>query len=149
MTGKTWPNFAMEPHCESHLAKILTRDMFLKLRDVKADKLDFSSLIWPGVKYPEQIVGVFVGNRQMYTQYAELLDPIVSIIHGVDPNKKVKGQKMIDLVNNKVCEPLFAGWTQEEMACVQSNQVECVRNLQGLPSVTALTPESEAKLKDT
>lgn len=67
MTGKYWPNFAMEPHCESHLAKVLTRDLFIKLREVKAGECDLATLIWPGVKYPEQLVGIYVANRQMYT----------------------------------------------------------------------------------
>ena len=73
--------------CQSLLSRYLTRDVFESLKGkVTANGFDLAKMIQSGVVNLDSGIGVYAGDEESYTTFAELFDPIIADYHGFDKN---------------------------------------------------------------
>ncbi len=77
-------NFPIFPgDCQSLLCKYLTRDIYDDLKDLTtANGYSFQQLINSGVVNPDSSVGVYAGDEESYSTFANLFDPVIREYHG-------------------------------------------------------------------
>ena len=76
-----YPNFP--DNCTSLLCKYLTPEVFEALKEKKtANGFTLEQAIRSGVVNPDSGIGVYAGDKESYTVFAPLFDPIIADYHG-------------------------------------------------------------------
>lgn len=126
------PGFT-EDH-KSLLCKVLTNDLFEKLKETKTSTgYSLSNLIMSGVVTPELPIGVAAGDEESYETFKEILVPIIKTFHGHDP------QELKQPSNLDPASITFTAEQQESFkSWVVSVRFQTVRNISGhcLPAGT-------------
>ena len=76
-----YPIFTQEH--KSLMAKYLTNDIFDKLKDIRTkNNFSIQDVINSGVKNPDSGIGAYAGDKESYTDFKLLFDPIIEEYHG-------------------------------------------------------------------
>lgn len=121
------PKELSSPDCNPKmlLKKYLTPEVYNALRDKKtASGFTLLNLINSGLKNQDSANGVYAGDEESYTLFADLLDPIVEEYHS--PYKLADGH-ISDMNPEKVDAPDL----DPERRFIRSTRIRVARNLKG------------------
>ena len=147
LTFKELPKFS-DKH-KSLMSKVLTQEVFDKLKDVKSSKgYTLSNAIMTGVVTPHLGVGATAGDEECWDLFKDLFYPIIKGWHGYDAETSTHP---VDLDYTKLV------FTDEQKATfgeyVKSTRIRAARNISGFSLPTGATAEDragvEAVLKQT
>jgi creatine kinase len=134
----TMPAFSSEH--KSLMSKVLTKDLFEKLKNVKTSKgYTLSNVIMTGVVTPHLGVGATAGDEESWDLFKDLFYPIIKGWHGYDANVQ---KHPMDL------DPSKLRFTDEQRNLfnqyVESTRVRAARNISGY-SLPAGTNDEDRK----
>ncbi len=133
-----FPKFPKE--CHSLLCKYLTPEVFEKLKDVRTSNgFTLEQAINSGVKNPESSIGVYAGDRDSYTLFSPLLDPIIQDYHGFSSEERHKS----DLDSNK----LIATDLDPNNRYILSTRIRVGRNLDNMPLGPGISKEQRERIE--
>ena len=138
-TMKKFPNFP--PNCKSMLCKYLTKEVFDKLKDKKTSNgFTLFDVINSGVVNTDSSIGVYAGDEESYTTFAELFDPIIQDYHGFGVNDKHK--------SNLNATDLVAPNPDPKSKYIISTRIRVGRNLANMPLGPAITKEQRNNVQE-
>jgi creatine kinase/arginine kinase len=145
-----YPNLPKD--CTSMLCKYLTPEVFEALKDKKTSNgFTLEQVINSGVKNIDSGIGVYAGDKESYSTFAALFDPIIEDYHGFTksdvhksnlnpddlnaPNPDPKGEFILSTrirVGRNVDNlPLGPALSQEQRLNIESNIVSALNTLEG------------------
>ena len=145
-----YPHFPSD--CTSLLRQYLTPEVFEQLKDKKTPNgFTLAQAIHSGVVNVDSSIGVYAGDKESYTVFAPLFDPIIEAYHGFrkddmhksnldpddlrapnpDPEGKYIISTRIRVGRNLEHMPLGPGISKEQRNSVESNVVEALHSLEG------------------
>jgi creatine kinase len=138
VTYTTLPTFT-EKH-RSLMTKVLTPELFERLKDVKSSKgYTLSNAIMTGVVTPHLGVGVTAGDEECWELFKDLLYPVIKGWHGYDAYTQTHP---VDLDPSKL---LFAPEQRETFnKYVLSTRIRAARNISGFALPPGATAEQRA-----
>ena len=147
LTYKNLPVWT-EKH-KSLMSKVLTQDLFDKLKDVKSPSgFTLSNVIQTGVETPHLGVGAVAGDEECWELFKDLYYPIIEGWHKYNPTTSTQPTDL---------DPEHITQTPEQLAkfnqYVKSTRIRAARNISGYPLPAGSTLESmtsvEGILKQT
>lgn len=144
---KTKSSFPVFPkQCQSLLCKHLTQKTFDELKDKKTlNGFTLMQAINSGVTNPDSSIGVYAGDKDSYTVFASLFDPIIQEYHGFSKNDSHQ--------SNLDAEDLLASNPDLEGDYILSTRIRVGRNLADFPLGPAISKEQrdeiEHRVKET
>lgn len=138
VTFDEMPKFG--PEHKSLMSKVLTPEMFEKLKDVKSSKgYTLSNSIMTGVVTPHLGVGCTAGDEECWELFKDLYYPVIQGWHGYDANTQ---KHPVDL------DPSKLKFTDEQKEIfnkyVVSTRIRAARNISGFSLPTGATDEDRA-----
>lgn len=129
---------------KSLMSKVLTPEVFEKLKDVKSDKgYTLSNAIMTGTVTPHLGVGATAGDEQSWELFKDLFYPIIQGWHGYDASTQ---KHPVDLDFSKLV------FSDEDKATfdkyVASTRIRAARNISGYSLPCGATAEDRAKVED-
>jgi len=126
----TFPVFPQQ--CSSLLCRHLTRSIFEELKDKKtANGFTLQQVINSGVKNIDSSIGVYAGDKESYTLFAPLFDPIIEEYHGFSKDDRHK--------SNLNPDDLKAPNPDPDGEYIVSTRIRVGRNVAKLPLGPAIT----------
>ena len=127
-----YPDFPDD--CRSMLCKYLTPEVFEALKDKKtANGFTLEQAINSGVKNIDSGIGVYAGDKESYTLFAPLFDPIIEAYHGFGKNDK--HQSNLNPADLNAPNPDPGG------DYILSTRIRVGRNMDGMPLGPAISRE--------
>ncbi len=126
------------------MAKAVTRELFEKLKDHKTATAGWTlaRAINTGVMYPTSFVGCHAGDKESYTDFAELFNPVIEAYHD---GFKIDTQKHItDLDVEKITIDL----SESAKSKIISTRIRVARNLNMYPLNPGGTKETRIEIAD-
>ncbi len=113
-------------NCHSLLRKYLTPEVFEKLKDAKtANGFTLDQAINSGVQNPDSSIGVYAGDKESYSLFAPLLDPIIQDYHGYSTTDTHKSDLNVESLVTTDLDPLNS--------YILSTRIRVGRNLDNMP----------------
>lgn len=142
LTFDTVPKFS--PAHRSLMSKVLTPELFEKLKDVKSSKgYTLSNAIMTGVVTPHLGVGATAGDEECWELFKDLYYPIIKGWHGYDAYTQ---KHPVDLDPSKVV------FTDQQRALfgeyVSSTRIRAARNISGFSLPTGATDADRAGVEE-
>ena len=135
-----YPNFPKE--CTSMLCKYLTPEIFEALKDKKtANSFTLEQAINSGVQNIDSGIGVYAGDKESYTLFAALFDPIIEAYHGFATEDKHHSNLNPDDLNAPNPDP--------EGAFILSTRIRVGRNVDNMPLGPAITKEQRDQVESS
>ena len=133
-----YPNFTDE--YKSLMAKYLTKDIFLELKDKKTkNNFTLKDAINSGLENKDSGIGAYVGDEESYTIFAPLFDKIIEDYHGF---------KVDDVhISNMNIEDLNAPLTDDLDKYIVSTRIRVGRNLKDFPLGTLVSKEQRDEIE--
>mmetsp|Transcript_24412 Transcript_24412/g.40728 ORF Transcript_24412/g.40728 Transcript_24412/m.40728 type:complete len:473 (+) Transcript_24412:122-1540(+) len=131
---------AFGPEHKSLMSKVLTAEMFEKLKDVKSSKgYTLSNAIMTGVVTPHLGVGATAGDEECWELFKDLYYPIIKGWHGYDAETS---KHPVDLDPSKL---VFSEEQKETFnKYVVSTRIRAARNISGFSLPTGATDADRA-----
>ncbi len=131
-----YPTFPKE--CNSLLAKYLTKELFeiLKTRTTP-NGFTLEKAIRSGVENPDSSIGVYAGDKESYTTFAELFDPIIEEYHSF--SKESQYQSSFDGLESVELDP--------KGEYILSTRIRVGRNLEGFPLGAIISKEQRNEVE--
>jgi creatine kinase/arginine kinase len=118
--------------CSSLLCKYLTPEVFEVLKDKKTSYgFTLEHAINSGVQNPDSSIGVYAGDKESYTLFKLLFDPIIEAYHGFSPDDSHTNNMDIELLNAPNPDP--------EGKFILSTRIRVGRNIDKMPLGPAIT----------
>lgn len=142
VTFETLPNFS--PAHRSLMSKVLTQELFDKLKDVKSSKgYTLSNAIMTGVVTPHLMCGATAGDEECWELFKDLYYPIIKAWHDYDA---YTSKHPVDLDPSKLVfsdeqRALFAEY-------VSSTRIRAARNISGFSLPTGATDADRAGVEE-
>jgi creatine kinase/arginine kinase len=119
-------------NCRSLLCKYLTPEVFEALKDKKtAYGFTLEQAINSGVQNPDSSIGVYAGDKESYTLFKLLFDPIIEEYHGFSPDDSHTSNMDVSLLNAPNPDP--------EGQFILSTRIRVGRNVDEMPLGPAIT----------
>jgi len=126
--------------CHSMLCKYLTPEIFEALKDKKtANGFTLEKAIHSGVVNPDSSIGVYAGDKESYTLFAPLFDPIIEAYHGF--GKEDRHQ------SNLNPDDLDAPNPDPEGKYIVSTRIRVGRNVDDMPLGPAISREQRNQVE--
>ena len=133
-----YPKFPED--CTSLLCKYLTPEVFEALKDKKTSYgFTLEQAINSGVQNPDSSIGVYAGDKESYTLFKLLFDPIIEAYHGFTPNDSHTSNMDVDLLHAPNPDP--------EGHFILSTRIRVGRNVEKMPLGTAITKEQRNQVE--
>lgn len=133
-----YPNFPED--CKSLLCKHLTPEVFETLKDkVTSNGFTLEQAINSGVQNIDSGIGVYAGDKESYTTFAQLFDPIIEEYHGFTTEDSHK--------SNLNPDDLDAPNPDPEGKYIVSTRIRVGRNMDKMPLGPAITKEQRDKVE--
>ena len=133
-----YPNFPED--CTSLLCKHLTPEVFETLKDkVTANGFTLEQAINSGVKNIDSGIGVYAGDKESYTTFAPLFDPIIEEYHGFTTEDSHKSNLNPGDLNAPNPDP--------EGKYIVSTRIRVGRNMDKMPLGPAITKKQRDKVE--
>eukprot|EP00401_Gymnodinium_catenatum_P029635 CAMPEP_0117558446 /NCGR_PEP_ID=MMETSP0784-20121206/52840_1 /TAXON_ID=39447 /ORGANISM="" /LENGTH=475 /DNA_ID=CAMNT_0005355775 /DNA_START=44 /DNA_END=1471 /DNA_ORIENTATION=+ len=128
------------PEHKSLMSKVLTPELFEKLKDLKSDKgFTLSNAVMTGVVTPHLGVGAVAGDENCWEVFKDLYYPIIKGWHGYDAYTQ---KHPVDLDPSKL---VFTDEQKETFnKYVVSTRIRAARNISGFSLPTGATDEDRA-----
>jgi len=135
------PKFSAEH--KSLMSKVLTPELFDKLKDVKSEKgYTLSNVIMTGTVTPHLGVGATAGDEQCWEIFKDLFYPIIKGWHGYDAETQTHP---VDLDPSKL---VFSDAQKEKFnKYVASTRIRAARNISGYSLPCGATAEDRASVE--
>ena len=135
-----YPN--LPKNCASMLCKYLTLKLFESLKDKKtANGFTLKQAINSGVENLDSSIGVYAGDKESYTLFSPLFDPIIEEYHGF--TSKDKHQSNLNLDD-------FSGQNPDSLGeFILSTRIRVGRNIDNMPLGPAISKEQRDKVEST
>ena len=138
MNTLSFPEFNQD--CFSLLCRNLSKKVFEKLKDkATGNGCTLYQTINSGVVNQDSSVGVYAGDAESYTLFAELFDPIIEDYHGF--SSKDKHLSYLDP------SALISPNPDPEGAYILSTRIRVGRNIAGMPLGPAVTIEQRNEIE--
>jgi len=133
-----YPQFPKE--CKSLLCKYLTPEVFELLKDKKsANGFTLEQAINSGVQNPDSSIGVYAGDKESYTLFKLLFDPIIEAYHGFTQYDSHSSNMDLDRLNAPNPDP--------EGKFILSTRIRVGRNVDNMPLGPAITKEQRNQIE--
>lgn len=133
-----YPQFPEE--CKSLLSKHLTPEVFEILKEKKtANGFTLEQAINSGVVNPDSGIGVYAGDEESYTLFAELFDPIIEEYHGFGKENKHQSNLNPNDLNAPNPDP--------EGKFILSTRIRVGRNVDNMPLGPAISKEQRDQIE--
>ncbi len=131
-----YPIFPKE--CNSLLAKYLTKELFEKLKtETTPNGFTLEKAIRSGVENLDSGIGVYAGDKESYTTFAELFDPIIEEYHGF--SKESQHQSSFEGLEAVELDP--------KGEYILSTRIRVGRNLEGFPLGAIISKEQRNEVE--
>ena len=129
---------------KSLMSKVLTPELFEKLKDVKSSKgYTLSNAVMTGVVTPHLGVGCTAGDEECWDLFKDLFYPVIKGWHGYDPETSTHP---VDLDPSKLV------FSDEQKATfneyVKSTRIRAARNISGFSLPTGATADDRAGVEN-
>jgi len=136
------PDIADKPHA---LAKVLTPELWEKLKDVKTlNGVGIDKIIKGGIDlkpdYNTGKVGILAGDEESYYTFGELFDPCMDIRHGGYPKDAKHPPPELD-------ETKLVNADKIDTKYIISTRVRCGRSIRGFPFPTCINKGQRRELE--
>jgi len=133
-----YPKFPED--CKSLLSKHLTFEVFEALKDKETSNgFTLEQAINSGVKNPDSGIGVYAGDKESYTVFAALFDPIIEEYHGFGKKDSHKSNLNPDNLNAPNPDP--------EGNYIVSTRIRVGRNIDNMPLGPAISKEQRDQVE--
>jgi len=133
-----YPDFPAD--CRSMLCKYLTPEVFEALKDKKTSNgFTLEQAINSGVQNIDSGIGVYAGDKESYTVFAPLFDPIIEAYHGFTKKEKHQSNLNPDDLNAPNPDP--------EGEFILSTRIRVGRNMDNMPLGPAITKEQRDQVE--
>jgi creatine kinase/arginine kinase len=133
-----YPNLPKD--CTSMLCKYLTPEVFEALKDKKTSNgFTLEQVINSGVKNIDSGIGVYAGDKESYSTFAALFDPIIEDYHGFTKSDVHKSNLNPDDLNAPNPDP--------KGEFILSTRIRVGRNVDNLPLGPALSQEQRLNIE--
>ena len=133
-----YPKFPKD--CTSLLCKYLTPEVFEALKNKKTSYgFTLEQAINSGVQNPDSSIGVYAGDKESYTLFKLLFDPIIEAYHGFTPNDSHTNNMDVDLLHAPNPDP--------EGQFILSTRIRVGRNVEKMPLGPAITKEQRNQVE--
>ncbi len=133
-----YPNFPKD--CRSLLCKYLTKEVFELLKDKKtANSFTLEQAIKSGVENIDSGIGVYAGDKESYSLFAPLFDPIIKEYHGFNREDSHKSNLNIDDLNISNPDP--------KGEFILSTRIRVGRNIDNMPLGTIISKEQRKEVE--
>ena len=133
-----YPQFPKE--CKSLLCKYLTPEVFELLKDKKsANGFTLEQAINSGVQNPDSSIGVYAGDKESYTLFKLLFDPIIEAYHGFTQYDSHSSNMDLDRLKAPNPDP--------EGKFILSTRIRVGRNVDNMPLGPAITKEQRNQIE--
>jgi creatine kinase/arginine kinase len=133
-----YPQFPKE--CKSLLCKYLTPEVFEALKDKKTSNgFTLEQAINSGVQNIDSGIGVYAGDKESYTVFAPLFDPIIEEYHGFTKDDSHKSNLNPNDLNAPNPDP--------EGEFILSTRIRVGRNMDNMPLGPAITKEQRDEVE--
>lgn len=127
-------------NCKSLLCKHLSPEVFEALKDkVTANGFTLEQAINSGVQNIDSGIGVYAGDKESYTTFGALFDPIIEEYHGFTTEDSHKSNLNPDDLNAPNPDP--------EGKYIVSTRIRVGRNMENMPLGPAITKEQRDKVE--
>ena len=135
-----YPHFPKE--CHSLLCKYLTPEVFEILKEKKTrNGYTLEQAIRSGVKNIDSGIGVYAGDKESYTVFAPLFDPIIEEYHGFGKEEKHRSNLNPDDLNAPNPDP--------EGKYILSTRIRVGRNMDAMPLGPAISKAQRNRVETT
>jgi len=135
-----YPNLPAD--CKSMLCKHLTPEVFQALKDKKTeDGFTLEQAINSGVQNIDSGIGVYAGDKESYTLFAPLFDPIIKEYHGFSKSDKHQSNLNPDDLNAPNPDP--------EGEFIVSTRIRVGRNMDNMPLGPAISKEQRERVESS
>ncbi len=133
-----FPNFSENSH--SLLSKFLTKSVFEELKNKKTTKNNsLQQVIASGVAHQDSHIGVYAGDKESYTIFSSLFDPIIKEYHGFSKHQKHNS-------NTDITQ--FSGSNPDvENKYIISTRIRVARNIANYPLGTIISNEERKEVE--
>ena len=134
-----YPNFP--ENCRSLLCKYLTPEVFELLKERKTSNgFTLEQAINSGVQNPDSSIGVYAGDKESYTVFGPLFDPIIEAYHhGFSKNDSHHSNMEPDLLKAPNPDP--------EGEFILSTRIRVGRNVDNMPLGPAISKEQRNQVE--
>jgi len=133
-----FPKFPQD--CQSLLCKYLTEDIFNKLKDTKTSYgFTIQNAIASGVQNLDSGIGVYAGDKESYSTFSALFDPIIEDYH----NFTAKDSHKSNLNPDDLCAPN----PDPQGQYIVSTRIRVGRNFDNMPLGPAITKEQRDEIE--
>ena len=133
-----YPNFPKT--CQSMLCRYLTPEIFEALKDKKTrNGFTLEQAINSGVVNPDSSIGVYAGDKESYTLFAPLFDPIIEAYHGFGKEDMHQSNLNPDDLNAPNPDP--------EGKYIVSTRIRVGRNVDDMPLGPAISREQRNQVE--
>ncbi len=131
-----YPIFPKE--CNSLLSKYLTQELFETLKTkITSNGFTLEKAIRSGVENLDSGIGVYAGDKESYTTFAELFDPIIEEYHGF--SKESQHQSSFEGLESVELDP--------KGEYILSTRIRVGRNLEGFPLGAIISKEQRDEVE--
>ena len=131
-----YPIFPKE--CNSLLAKYLTKELFETLKTrTTSNEFTLEKAIRSGVENLDSGIGVYAGDKESYTTFSELFDPIIEEYHGF--SKESQHQSSFEGLEPVELDP--------KGEYILSTRIRVGRNLEGFPLGAIISQEQRNEVE--
>jgi len=135
-----YPHFPKE--CRSLLCKYLTPELFEMLKERETPNgYTLEQAIRSGVKNIDSSIGVYAGDKESYTVFAPLFDPIIEEYHGFGKEEKHKSHLDPNDLNAPNPDP--------EGKYILSTRIRVGRNMDAMPLGPAISKAQRDQVEAT
>lgn len=133
-----YPNFGL--NCKSLLSKHLTLEIFETLKDKKTtNNFTLEQAINSGVKNLDSGIGIYAGDKESYSLFSPLLDPIIEEYHGFSSDDS--HQSNLNTDDLKAINP------DPDGKYIISTRIRVARNIDNMPLGPAISKEQRDKVE--
>jgi len=133
-----YPEFTQKH--KSLMAKYLTKEVFEELKDLKTKNgFTLQNAIQSGIDNPDSGIGVYAGDKESYTTFGALFNPIIKEYHGFSQNDMHK--------SNLNPDDLKAPNPDLKDEYIVSTRIRVGRNLADYPLGTAIPKEQRDEVE--
>ncbi|KYJ87358.1 phosphagen kinase [Sulfurovum riftiae] len=133
-----YPNFPED--CRSLLCKYLTPEVFELLKERKTSHgFTLEQAINSGIQNIDSSIGVYAGDKESYTVFGPLFDPIIEAYHGFSKNDSHHSNMEPDLLKAPNPDP--------EGEFILSTRIRVGRNVDNMPLGPAISKEQRNQVE--
>ena len=130
----------LDTNCTSLMCKYLTPELYEKLKDRKTShNFTLQRAIQSGLDNPDSSIGIYAGDAESYTLFAEIFDPIIEEYHGFSRDAKHRSDldyTKLDFQN-----------LDSEGKFIQSTRIRVGRNLAEFPLGACVSKEERLEIE--